>query len=102
MKYILILILGIGLGISGEFFIPKSLQYPMAYGCIKSKFNKNLTFLTSVDIFNYDRPKDGKVTLITKETIPSYLFLANYLLGDLKILNREDCNSIIKHALDNG
>jgi hypothetical protein len=98
MKYLLVLSLGIGLGIGGEFLIPKKLWTTVGNGCIKERANSSgpdYVFMPELRIYNYKTDEypvmfGGKAMTF----VPSYRYAYALLTGELSYLNQDECNSL--------
>lgn len=92
MKYVLILFLGIGLGIGGEFFILDEYTMNVTTGCYIS--DKHYVFLPSVTVTKVGvNPWETPVPLVANNfNWRSYEILWAYLTGEIRRLDAAACN----------
>lgn len=100
MRYLTVLLLGLSLGIGGEFILPKSLYTTVGAGCIKQKSNGYIyipqLIIYSTKIDPYPRFYGGHPMTF----VPSYRYAYALLSGELSYLNQKDCNNIVSKFID--
>lgn len=102
MKYLLILLAGISVGISGELLIPQKLYVTVGGGCIKQKSDGRvympelLIYDAKMTDFDYPIMYGGNPMTF----VPSYRYAYALLTGELTYLSTKDCNSLIEKHID--
>ncbi len=93
MKFFLGLLVGIAVGIGGEFLIPKQYQMNLTHSCIISTETDNV-FMPVMFLYNrFD--SDYPISLYDPEfNMKSYELAFEFLLGRVRTLSTEECNDI--------
>ena len=96
MKYLLVLLVGLGLGIGGEFLIPNKYGIEIGKGCISNHDSPNVVLMVRTQI--HDRESNATYPLYLDGdagTITSYETLYEFLSGRLGKLSESDCNKVV-------
>jgi hypothetical protein len=100
MKYLVLLIVGIILGIGGELLIPENLYTTVGSGCIKYKVDGR-TYMPELLIYDKtmaDYPIQFGGHPMT--FMPSYRYAYALLTGEFSYLSQSECNDLIGKYID--
>jgi hypothetical protein len=91
MRHLFFLVLGIGLGVGGEWLIPRSLTMPVGNGCFESR---GYVYLPALQIRNlsqdsYPHPYAGSGFRV----VPSYRYALARMIGEITEPDQSVCNA---------
>lgn len=95
MRYLYILFLGICIGILGELLIPENLSPTIGTICIK-RASDGLVFIPQLLI--YDKKINDDIVRVGGDAVafvPSYRYTYGLLTGEIKYLNKDECNVLL-------
>ena|SRR5271165_1946414 len=98
MKYLLILLLGITIGIGGEFLIPKNLWTTVGSGCIKQTADGRV-YMPELRIYDSKWGSDTYPIIFGGRPmtfVPSYRYALALLTGEISYLNTDECNKLVE------
>mgnify|MGYP001259395871 CR=1 FL=1 len=90
MKYLLILLLGICIGIGGEWLIPDKYTMNLTSGCYQSTKTMNI-FMPEIYLYNKTWLSDPAPLLATTFNWRSYDILLEFLTKGVYKLNQTEC-----------
>lgn len=102
MKWLSILLLGICLGIGGEFIIPSNFRTTVAGGCISQK-SDGRTYMPELLVYD---PKFSPVPIQVGRIgsgiafVPSYRWAYALLTKEVSYLDQDKCNALIQKYWD--
>lgn len=93
MRYVVIFLLGVIMGVGGEFLIPKNKQFGQTIGCVEYKDLG--VFIPEAYLYN-SKTDQYPIGLVLEEGyVPSYRYLFALLTGEVRRLPNEECNKLI-------
>ena len=94
----LTLIVGIAIGIAGEFFIPQKYTVNLSYGCILDP-DTNRVMLPGARMYDPAEDKAYPVYAPEATTIKNYEIMYDILVGNIMILDQNTCNAIMERTM---